>query len=402
MYNTKEEAGPYTPEDTPYGIKAASMTLSVFTITLTAVCIDRFIRSVRAWKELPIAQWVLLLFYCLSFLFSSVSAILKNLEPNTSRTLCDASILVCLLFYLSAKILQYHYLVERAHIVRSDRTPRSKDKIYLCNCLFLIVPYIGLVCLNFYWRLGYINTKGVCINGLEMQGIIPLLAFEILINIYMTLLYIYPFRRVLFKKQPLGPNSILQAMAYRTSIATCLMILITVGNLIGLLVLHGEPVWLCFMCCSGDVAICVLLLHWVTKNDRERRGFAFSEELNQGLKLRPTQYDDAVIDAFCRATAMGEPQAPGEIRVKKELKFAVNGQTVHITTTRGEEDDDVTTEPIKGGRLSRHGSEDSMIEMERGEGRFRRRESQDQLSIGLSDDSVGKGRHYQQHTHSTL
>lgn len=114
MYNTKEETGPYTPEDTPYGIKAASMTLSVFTITLTAVCIDRFIRSVRAWKELPVAQWVLLLFYCLSFLFSSVSAILKNLEPNTSRTLCDASILVCLLFYLSAKILQYHYLVERA------------------------------------------------------------------------------------------------------------------------------------------------------------------------------------------------------------------------------------------------------------------------------------------------
>ncbi|KAL1619778.1 hypothetical protein SLS54_006374 [Diplodia seriata] len=388
MYDTDEQTGHYTPDSTPNGIKAASMTLSVVTITLTAICIDRFVRSVRAWKELPVAQWTLFAFYCLSFLFSAVSAILKDLDPNTSRHLCDASILVCLVFYLSAKILQYHYLVERAHIVRSDRTCRSKDRIYILNCCCLILPYVGLVILNFYWRLGYISTNGVCINGLEMQGIIPLLAFEILINIYMTLLYVYPFRRVLFKKQPLGPNAILQAMAYRTSIATCLMILVTVANLIGLLALHGEPVWLCFM---------------VTKNDRERRGFAFSEELNQGLKLRPSQFDDAVIDAFCKATGMGNggvQEADGQIRVTKELKFAVNGQTVHVTTTHEEEEDDLDAGPTKPGRLSRHGSEDSMIEMERGEGgRFRRRESQDQLSIGLSDESIGKGK---KHTHSTL
>ncbi|OJD30443.1 ring finger domain protein [Diplodia corticola] len=400
MFSTHEQTGHYTPETTPHGIKAASMSLSVVTITLTAICIDRFVRSVSAWKELPVAQWTLFAFYCLSFLFSSVSAILKDLEPNTSRHLCDASILVCLVFYLSAKILQYHYLVERAHIVRSDRTPRSKDRIYIFNCCCLILPYIGLVILNFYWRVGYISPNGVCINGLEMQGIIPLLAFEILINIYMTLLYVYPFRRVLFKKQALGPNAILQAMAYRTALATCLMILVTVGNLIGLLALHGEPVWLCFMCCTGDVAVCVMLLHWVTKHDRERRGFAFSEELNQGLKLRPSQFNDAVIDAFCRATGMGAPEADGHIRVTKELKFAVNGQTVHVTTTHAEEDDTEST-PTKGGRLSRHGSEDSMIEMERGEGRFRRRESHDRLSIGLSDESIGKGKKWQ-HTHSTL
>lgn len=104
----------YLPENTANGIKAASMTLSVLTITLVAICVDRFVRSVRAWKELPLPQWTLFSFYCLSFLFSAVSAVLKDLEPNTSRSLCDASIFVCLLFYLSAKILQYHYLVERA------------------------------------------------------------------------------------------------------------------------------------------------------------------------------------------------------------------------------------------------------------------------------------------------
>lgn len=115
MFDTAEETSPqYTPDTTAKGIKAASMTLSVLTITLVAVCIDRFVRSVKAWKELPLPQWTLFSFYCLSFLFSSVSAIIKDLEPNTTRALCDASILVCLLFYLSAKVLQYHYLVERA------------------------------------------------------------------------------------------------------------------------------------------------------------------------------------------------------------------------------------------------------------------------------------------------
>lgn len=135
----------------------------------------------------------------------------------------------------------------------------------------------------------------------------------------------------------------------------------------------------------------------VTKNDRERRGFHFTEDLNQGLKLRPSHYDDAVIDAFCKATGMGEPEADGQIRVTKQLKFEVNGQTVHITTN-AEEDDDATI-PTKGPRLSRHGSEDSMIEMERGEGRFRRRGSQSQDSIGMSEDSIGKGKNWRtEHT----
>lgn len=300
MYTTHRETAPqYDPDETPIGIKGASMTLSVLTIALTSICIDRFVRSVRAWKELPLPQYTLFSFYILSFLFSSVSAILKDLEPNRSPSLCDASILVCLLFYLSAKIVQYHYLVERAVSIRTPFRRLHTDFLsstlfvpsgqLVCKTKFTSSTVFALFCHMWPWsfsisigwsprlglrwsppanqispyrRLGYINTQGVCINGLEMQGIIPLLAFEILMNIYMTLLYVFPFRKILFKKQSLGPNSILQAMAYRTAIATCLMILVTVGNLIGLMALHGEPVWLCFICCSGDVAICVILLHW--------------------------------------------------------------------------------------------------------------------------------------------
>lgn len=132
----------------------------------------------------------------------------------------------------------------------------------------------------------------------------------------------------------------------------------------------------------------------MTKNDRERRGFHFSEELNQGLKLRPSNYDDAVIDAFCRATGMGEPEADGQIRVTRQLKFEVNGQTVHVTTTHEEEEEDAVTLPTKGGCMSRHGSEDGMIEMERGEGKFKRRSSPGVDSIRMSDASIGKGKGY--------
>jgi hypothetical protein len=34
------------------------------------------------------------------------------------------------------------------------------------------------------------------------------------------------------------------------------------------MVLHGEPGWICLMCCNADILFCVLVLHWVTSKDK--------------------------------------------------------------------------------------------------------------------------------------
>lgn len=95
---------------------------------------------------------------------------------------------------MTTKILIYYFLVERAYIVRGSRKPRLKTKLWLFNCLFMMLPYTIFVIMNFVWRITYINDKGVCIIGMQKIAMLPLIIFEVVVNIYLTLLFILPLR----------------------------------------------------------------------------------------------------------------------------------------------------------------------------------------------------------------
>lgn len=125
----------------------------------------------------------------------AASILAHGLGINSSRGVCEAGILLCLGCYMTTKILIYYFLVERAYIVRGSRKPRLKTKLWLFNCLFMILPYTVIVVLNFVWRITYINDKGVCIIGMEMKAMLPLITFELIVNVYLTLLFVLPLRR---------------------------------------------------------------------------------------------------------------------------------------------------------------------------------------------------------------
>jgi hypothetical protein len=95
---------------------------------------------------------------------------------------------------MTTKIIIYYFLVERAYIVRGSMQPRLKTKLWLFNCLFMILPYTVFVIMNFVWRITYINDKGVCIIGMQKIAMLPLITFEVVVNIYLTLLFIMPIR----------------------------------------------------------------------------------------------------------------------------------------------------------------------------------------------------------------
>jgi hypothetical protein len=57
-------------------------------------------------------------------------------------------------------------------------------------------------------------------------------------------------------------------MAFRSFIGSCATLTTSVANLSVLMVLKGEPGWICLMCCNADILFCVLVLHWVTSHDR--------------------------------------------------------------------------------------------------------------------------------------
>lgn len=96
---------------------------------------------------------------------------------------------------MTTKILIYYFLVERAYIVRGSRKPRLQTKLWLFNCLFMMLPYTIFVVMNFVWRITYIDDRGVCIIGMQMIAMLPLITFEVVVNIYLTLLFILPLRR---------------------------------------------------------------------------------------------------------------------------------------------------------------------------------------------------------------
>jgi hypothetical protein len=59
-------------------------------------------------------------------------------------------------------------------------------------------------------------------------------------------------------------------MAFRSFVGSCATLTSSVANLTILMVLKGEPAWICLMCCNADVLFSVVVLHWVTAIDSAR------------------------------------------------------------------------------------------------------------------------------------
>lgn len=133
----------------------------------------------------------------------ATSIIVHGLGLNSSHGLCEGAIILCLVCYMTTKIVIYYFLVERAYVVRGSRKPRLKTKLWLFNCLSMMLPYTVFVIMNFIWRITYISEKGVCIIGMQKIAMLPLITFEVVVNIYLTLLFILPLR----SKPPPPPAS---------------------------------------------------------------------------------------------------------------------------------------------------------------------------------------------------
>lgn len=57
-------------------------------------------------------------------------------------------------------------------------------------------------------------------------------------------------------------------MAFCSLVGSLSTLFTSVANLTVLMVLRGEPGWICLLCCNADLLFCVLVLHWVTSKDK--------------------------------------------------------------------------------------------------------------------------------------
>ncbi|KAF3004759.1 hypothetical protein E8E13_000933 [Curvularia kusanoi] len=185
----------YVPAVVPVAGKVVSIVLQILTFGVLCVYFTRRTSWFKHWPNLPLAIWLVLLIYFDSAVFVFATSILfHGVDINSSRSICEGGILVCLLCYMTTKILTYYFLVERAYIVRGSREPRLKTKLWLFNCLFMMLPYTIFVVMNLIWRFSYINDKGICIIGMQKKAMLPLIVFEVIVNVYLTMLFVLPMR----------------------------------------------------------------------------------------------------------------------------------------------------------------------------------------------------------------
>jgi len=64
----------------------------------------------------------------------------------------------------------------------------------------MLAPYCAIIVLNFVYRVAYFDTSGMCIIGMEVKSVMPLIVADAGINFYLTMLFVLPLRGTFLEK----------------------------------------------------------------------------------------------------------------------------------------------------------------------------------------------------------
>ncbi|OHF00410.1 hypothetical protein CORC01_04391 [Colletotrichum orchidophilum] len=255
----------------PIGGTVMSVIICLVSISIISAFFVQRCTVLRNWRRIPFVVWLVLAVYIDSYLFVFVTAVLQfALGINNNVQICDGAILLCLVCYLSTKVLIYLFLVEKAHIIRGATKPRLQSKLYLFNSFGMLGVYVVIAILNFIFRITRIDD-GQCYIGMQKVSMIPLISFDAVVNVYLTILFLIPLKRLYsFKNFPKTTANIrLRSVALRTFIGALCTLTSSIVNLTVLMVLNGEPGWVCLMCCNSDILFSAIVVQWVTSKDNQ-------------------------------------------------------------------------------------------------------------------------------------
>ncbi|XMA17287.1 hypothetical protein WAI453_010078 [Rhynchosporium graminicola] len=133
-----------------------SVVLSLLSMATLSVCLSRRVQNVRDWSKLPLVCWLIIIIYIDSIMFVSGTAIISHgFGVDSSAWWVNSS--------------------KRA-------SSRLKDKLYLFNSFGMLLPYVVVIALNFYFRFADYEERS-CRIGMKRVAMIPLIAFDILVNV---------------------------------------------------------------------------------------------------------------------------------------------------------------------------------------------------------------------------
>lgn len=147
----------------------------------------------------------------------------------------------------------------------------------------------------------------MCIIGLQPVASIPLLVYDFIFNLYFTILFVLPLVKIGRSVEIDWKSSRLHEVAQRTMAASVVCLIVSFANILALVVLEGrERGVLCLTCCTVDVTINVITIHWVTTNPTGKT----SKEHNNSISYP----NESIDDPAKLATATQHHQATSEYK----------------------------------------------------------------------------------------
>ncbi|KAF3131567.1 hypothetical protein TWF703_007578 [Orbilia oligospora] len=222
--------------------KPITAVLIMTTITVLTFCLTQRIMIITSWRKLTPVRWYILFVYIDSFLFIfSVGVISLGFGVNRSTAHCSAAIIMCIVFY---------------------ETTKSRDRSF-----GMLVPYVAICFLTLAFRFSFFED-GVCRIGMKKVALLPLITFDVVVNVYLTTLFLIPVVKIAQGKAQQSHQA-LRSMAIKTFCGSCATLISSVANLTTLMLLKGEPGWICLLLCNADILFSAVVLHAITNKDHQ-------------------------------------------------------------------------------------------------------------------------------------
>ncbi|KAF9352049.1 hypothetical protein BGX26_010072 [Mortierella sp. AD094] len=246
-------------------------------------------------SSLNYARCLVAALYINSWIFTVMAAMLAQTNNNNPVS-CTVSNFVCIFLYAGSKVIIYLFLVERAHVVTAVGVRRWKSRMFIFN-ISLLIPIPIIVGLALKFRVSEIDDEGHCRIGLQKQASGPLIGYDILINIWLTAIFL----RALTSSTSLlqGPTKTkLRALAHRTLMGTVLSLFLSTANIASIVVFNGhERGVICLALCTLDVTLNTATVHWVTSprnNSNSKTKKATIEDGDRPSRNSPTRPEKQV------------------------------------------------------------------------------------------------------------
>jgi len=108
-------------------------------------------------------------------------------------------------------------------------------------------------------QISSLRADGLCIIGLKNFATIAIITYDLLLNVFLTTMFLYP----LWRTDVISTR--LRRVATRTLYGALASLTTSAVNVVILLVLKGEEYgWVCLSSCVTDVALNAIVLSWVT------------------------------------------------------------------------------------------------------------------------------------------